>query len=764
MTTSNLAAIFQPGILSHPQHDMSPQDYRLSQDVLIFLIDNQDHFLIGMEGTAVDEGTVKHIESGPPTPQARTPTASARNNTGLGRSASTSSSAGAASLRKTGGVRRNVSTSSKRSRQSGAVPSPVTPSTPAIGVHRSNTVPSKRSPAIGGPLFSTGKQSGPTTPATEEVKNPLSSPPFADATVSVANAKQESEQSVPLADPTQPTPSVAGQTQQVHAAQEPEQIMRRAQTMPPQRIDLPKSSHPQELPPSKPQTVNPAADQTSSTTAVPSPRVIPPSGPVTPNATSTEASHPLLIPHASPPSTRSPHHSPRHEKSEFQEGPIDSDAPIEHPAVRSFTQILAMAGSPPVTEGKDGRKKLQKKRLPNSTNPSAHSSTHSLTGGDNGMGGVQSATGFSSPLQPPQPPFAQGQGDTPSSRSSGTTLKPSMSPSTSFRSHSTATEQSEDAVEEHHREEKRSFWKSHRRDESRVTPTASQADLHGSVPGGDKSMSSIASSSAWTGGGRRSLQNDGPPNLEASTSYGSPPDHDRHDKKGAFEWFHKLRHDHKERSDKRERAKSPPGSSHNPPIPQNLMQSPERAPGRGRSMDVPRPVGAPQTQQGMASDVRPGVPTQQLPPQPQLQPQPRPQPAQAPIPLDANSSVVPQESSSYPLTASNSQLPSALTEAKSIAQQPISGRQTQDTTPLLQPILKETPAEREVIPAVTEDANTASAPQTAQPQITPSQPHHAASDSTATVTPNEHGSALAAPVSAPPEEERPSDAPTNVTS
>ena len=37
MTTSNLAAIFQPGILSHPQHDMSPHDYRLSQDVLIFL-------------------------------------------------------------------------------------------------------------------------------------------------------------------------------------------------------------------------------------------------------------------------------------------------------------------------------------------------------------------------------------------------------------------------------------------------------------------------------------------------------------------------------------------------------------------------------------------------------------------------------------------------------------------------------------------------------------------------------------------------------
>jgi hypothetical protein len=123
MTTHNLAAIFQPGILSHPQHDMSPQDYRLSQDVLIFLIDNQDHFLIGMEGTAVDEGTVKHVESGPSTPQAKTPTTPGRNNSGIGRSASTTSSAGAESLRRYNGVRRNVSTSSKRSRRSGAVPS-----------------------------------------------------------------------------------------------------------------------------------------------------------------------------------------------------------------------------------------------------------------------------------------------------------------------------------------------------------------------------------------------------------------------------------------------------------------------------------------------------------------------------------------------------------------------------------------------------------------------------------------------------------------
>ena len=171
MTTSNLAAIFQPGILSHPQHDMSPQDYRLSQDVLIFLIDNQDHFLLGMEGTAVDEHTVKHVESGPSTPQARTPTTPVRKQTSLGRSVSAASSAGAESVRKYGGVRRNLSTSSRHSRRSGAAPSPVASSFPSSGVssvHRSNTVPSKQSPALAGRRFSREKASDPPTPSTGE--------------------------------------------------------------------------------------------------------------------------------------------------------------------------------------------------------------------------------------------------------------------------------------------------------------------------------------------------------------------------------------------------------------------------------------------------------------------------------------------------------------------------------------------------------------------------------------------------------------------
>jgi hypothetical protein len=57
MTTEKLAAVFQPGLLSHPEHHLSPNEQQLSQDVLIFLIDYQDNFLIGMPGTAAEHKT-----------------------------------------------------------------------------------------------------------------------------------------------------------------------------------------------------------------------------------------------------------------------------------------------------------------------------------------------------------------------------------------------------------------------------------------------------------------------------------------------------------------------------------------------------------------------------------------------------------------------------------------------------------------------------------------------------------------------------------
>lgn len=156
MTSSNLAAIFQPGILSHPNHDMAPKEYRLSQDVLIFLIEHQDHFLVGMQGTAADEKTILDVQSGAPTPQ-KSPSTPDKS---LARSTSTAS-AGADSVRRFGNIRRNMSVSSKHSRQSNNASSnnASTPGTPPSGVpltpnaslpsgmHRSKTVPSKKSPS-----------------------------------------------------------------------------------------------------------------------------------------------------------------------------------------------------------------------------------------------------------------------------------------------------------------------------------------------------------------------------------------------------------------------------------------------------------------------------------------------------------------------------------------------------------------------------------------------------------------------------------------
>ncbi|KAJ0309061.1 hypothetical protein COL5a_001181 [Colletotrichum fioriniae] len=149
MNSQNLAAIFQPGMLSHPQHAMAPEEYRLNQCVLIFLIENQDHFLIGMQGTATDEKTKQLIEKGTPPAAGGPVTPNPNRKSGLGRSAS-NASAGADSVRRDGMLRRNRSTSSRHSHHEGSTTpnSPALAPTPNSGLGRSNTVPSKKSPAL----------------------------------------------------------------------------------------------------------------------------------------------------------------------------------------------------------------------------------------------------------------------------------------------------------------------------------------------------------------------------------------------------------------------------------------------------------------------------------------------------------------------------------------------------------------------------------------------------------------------------------------
>ncbi|RVD81661.1 uncharacterized protein DFL_009513 [Arthrobotrys flagrans] len=156
MPAANLAAIFQPGIISHPDHEMSPADYRLSQDVLIFLILNQDNFLLGMRGS--DDDDDHHHEDKPPSegyqPSSESPRNKSKN--GLDRHPS-NASAGAESVKKFG-VQRHNSTSSRKS-----VSSPIVG---PVGLSRSNTVPSKnRSPSVTTPTFSPRTPQSPRMPA-----------------------------------------------------------------------------------------------------------------------------------------------------------------------------------------------------------------------------------------------------------------------------------------------------------------------------------------------------------------------------------------------------------------------------------------------------------------------------------------------------------------------------------------------------------------------------------------------------------------------
>ena len=300
MTSANLSAIFQPGLLTHPTHDMKPEEYRLSQDVLIFLIDNQDSFLIGMSGTAADAKTVKEVQDGPQARQPTTPLGAKNVQSGLGRSAS-NASAGADSLRKFGGVRRNVSVSSKNSKSSG----PGTPTSGAAfpgtntgsGVYRSNTVPSKKSPGLSSSRFQRGRES-PAPPSPNPGAGNLLSPSGRTASPAskLPSPLIEDESRSPTSSLT-PTPS-----RQLNAATQSELAER---------------------------------DQSKE-------RLIPK---VSPNITATQATEDVSTP-----------------TKERKMGGIFGKSPT--------SDSERLEARPP--------NKLKKKRVPSSTNPSAHSSTHSL--------------------------------------------------------------------------------------------------------------------------------------------------------------------------------------------------------------------------------------------------------------------------------------------------------------------------------------------------------------------------------------------------
>ncbi|KAJ2922555.1 hypothetical protein H1R20_g14545, partial [Candolleomyces eurysporus] len=59
MTATNLAVIFRPGLISHPQHEMSPQEHALSQKVLEFLIAHQDWFMLDIPPPPARKGSTQ---------------------------------------------------------------------------------------------------------------------------------------------------------------------------------------------------------------------------------------------------------------------------------------------------------------------------------------------------------------------------------------------------------------------------------------------------------------------------------------------------------------------------------------------------------------------------------------------------------------------------------------------------------------------------------------------------------------------------------
>lgn len=529
MTTPNLAAIFQPGLLSHPQHDMSPPEYRLSQDVLIFLIENQDSFLIGMHGTAADEKTVKEVQSGAPTPKPPgSPLTPARSKTLLGRSSS-NASAGADSVRMFGNLRRNVSVSSRASKRSAHPQGQVTPTlgspTTSGGIHRSNTVPSKRSGAS--PRFHREKSSEPPTPS----PGSGSLPTVIDTTSAAENPVFEERTPIASA-PALETPASA-----------PTAVLAAAATVP--------SSHP--APPLAP------------------PEII--------SASSSEATTPLAS-HGT--ETMGLLHR---EHTQSSTAPLNSNSPAgdrrANPAERSpsgtpsraIMDFLKPSPGGSDSERRDGRKpnKLQKKRIPGSALSSAHSSAHSLQQD-------QENDYFASPTTPVSDSRGQDyMGDyakehsayataqtsprfmTPQRTETDATLRPTVSPAHSYNSHTDVTDVTDASDVDHpdqfqsssEKPEKKRRWRFSRQAEPREGNDHARTNSNlGSMNSADQSKSTISSSSAG-GNPRRSFQD----SHVMSDPESILSDSDER-KKGPMSWIRSKLTERKEREAER-RARSP---------------------------------------------------------------------------------------------------------------------------------------------------------------------------------------------------------------
>lgn len=569
MNADNLAAIFQPGLLSHPLHDMKPQEYRLSQNVLVFLINNQDSF-IGMKGTAIDEKTARDIQSDERSVrQSESPRRPRLPQGTLGRSPS-NASAGADSVRRFGSIRRNLSVSSKNSRSSMNMPSPVLPAVASphpgnnssVGIQRSNTLPSKKSPGIPSPRFT--RPVDPPTSTNATFSHPINIPHKPRATSTSSKLAQE---------------TVEGRASSAASS------------------------------------MTPTAETYSSLAPVEYPQV----------------------------ETLAQNQAPQVEKLSLPSPPagFGSPSPITTPTRERKLSNLFLKSPSSDNERREGRQpnKLRKKRVPDSSNPSAQSSTQSLQG----VHGGQESPGnqpFYTPLPTPgvnshvrsdplasiAPIFANSSalpvsettnyGDDvfrglnytlPQEQQplhSGSTLKPTRSPSPSVHSRTSITdasepvsevEQNEDSAIKHSPEKTKRFslLSAHTNDDSRKNlSNTSQlgSNTIGTNVKSEASTTSIGSSSkpfrSITQDSQQqstensghvfnhlSSGNDSTSAREKESGKDKESSHESPEKKGPIGWIKakvaQVKEERKEREAEKERAKTPPDQGNERPISQH---------------------------------------------------------------------------------------------------------------------------------------------------------------------------------------------------
>ncbi|KAJ6179996.1 hypothetical protein N7519_010457 [Penicillium mononematosum] len=545
MPSANLHAV-------PPQHDMSPEEYKLSQDVLIFLIENQDHFLFGMSGTAADEQTMKEVEAGISRPASH-PTV---------RRSVSNASANTESHRKLDSIRRNVSVSSRNSRHSNNAQSPVTPTSITSGggggVHRSNTLPSKMGPVLTSARYARANDTGSNNPSGLAVSHQSSR-----STSRTPSVREEPEQAQPIPEsiPQAAPQPVPEQTPEQRSEQQTPS--RSATSLTPGNAYVHTSTH-GPLPPAAAERLSlseTARPHENLNTAVASPPVAPPPQVVTPSRERKLSNF----------FTKSPPH----------------DSEVKEPRQPN---------------------RLKKKRIPGSASVSAQSSANSLHASsvdpsadiepkqENRAG--ESAVGDTTP----RPPNTATLGNRENSLESnpalaeGTTqphtdhsLRPNKSRTPSMNSRSSFTDQSDmDQPDDVSRHENRRSWRFHRspkRTTEQLGLGFASPPLGATNPRAEQSTSSIGS-----GHYQNTDLSSHPLSLDAgvqgTSSIGSEPE-----KKSLFGKFKaKVAQVRDGVRDDRERTKSPTRSE-NDPVLANQPLSPiatELTNGNSASVDVSR--------------------------------------------------------------------------------------------------------------------------------------------------------------------------------